>query len=104
VEALDATGAGDVFGAGFLFGTLAGLPLPERLKFANLCAGLSVRHRSGSLGAPCWGEIAAFGESGEIPEAALEPYAFVVDFLPEMASDTVVRAEPTLRADPVRPS
>ncbi|WP_235834860.1 carbohydrate kinase family protein [Actinomadura logoneensis] len=104
VEALDATGAGDVFGAGFVFGTLADLPLPERLKFANLCAGLSVRHRSGSLGAPCWGEIAAFGESGEIPETALEPYAFVVDFLPEMASDTVVRAEPTLRAEPAQPS
>jgi len=104
VEALDATGAGDVFGAGFLFGTLAGLPLAERLKFANLCAGLSVRHRSGSLGAPCWGEIAAFGESGEIPEAELEPYAFVVDYIPELATDTVVRAEPTLRADPRQPS
>src|SRR5437868_4749323 len=36
VEALDATGAGDVFGAGFLFGTLAGLPLIEQLRFANL--------------------------------------------------------------------
>ncbi|WP_242907353.1 carbohydrate kinase family protein [Actinomadura terrae] len=99
VEALDATGAGDVFAAGFLFGTLAGLPLAERLRFANLCAGLSVRHRSGSLGAPCWGEIAAFGESGEIPEAELEPYAFVVDYIPDSASETVVRAEPTLRAD-----
>ncbi|MFD0686232.1 carbohydrate kinase family protein, partial [Actinomadura fibrosa] len=99
VEALDATGAGDVFGAGFLFGTLAGLPLAERLKFANLCAGLSVRHRSGSLGAPCWGEIAAFGESGEVPEPVLEQYAFVVDYIPDSADDTVVRAEPTLRDD-----
>ncbi|QKG19379.1 carbohydrate kinase family protein [Actinomadura verrucosospora] len=99
VQALDATGAGDVFGAGFLFGTLAGLPLGERLKFANLCAGLSVRHRSGSLGAPCWGEIAAFGESGEVPEEVLEPYAFVVDYIPDSATDTVVRAEPTLRDD-----
>jgi sugar/nucleoside kinase (ribokinase family) len=99
VRALDATGAGDVFGAGFLFGTLAGLPLDERLKFANLCAGLSVRHRSGSLGAPCWGEIAAFGESGEVPEEVLEPYAFVVDYIPDSATDTVVRAEPTLRDD-----
>ncbi|WP_242889736.1 carbohydrate kinase family protein [Actinomadura litoris] len=104
VEALDATGAGDVFAAGFLFGTLAGLPLAERLRFANLCAGLSVRHRSGSLGAPCWGEIAAFGESGEVPEAELEPYAFVVDYIPDSASETVVRAEPTLRADLQQPS
>ncbi|WP_433472496.1 carbohydrate kinase family protein [Spirillospora sp. CA-142024] len=104
VRPLDATGAGDVFGAGFLFGTLAGLPLAERLRFANLCAGLSVRHRSGSLGAPCWGEIAAFGESGEVPESVLEQYAFVVDFIPDSATDTVVRAEPTLRAEPQQPS
>ncbi|WP_231332530.1 carbohydrate kinase family protein [Actinomadura graeca] len=97
VEALDATGAGDVFGAGFVFATLAGLPLAERLRFANLCAGLSVRHHSGSLGSPCWGEIAAFGESGEVPEPVLAEYAFVVPFIPEAASDTVVRAEPTLR-------
>ncbi|GAA3935429.1 carbohydrate kinase family protein [Actinomadura viridis] len=102
VRALDATGAGDVFAAGFVFGTLAGLPLAERLRFANLCAGLSVRHRSGSLGAPCWGEIAAFGESGEVPEAVLEDYAFVIPFIPDSADDTVVRAEPTLRADPLQ--
>jgi sugar/nucleoside kinase (ribokinase family) len=104
VEALDATGAGDVFAAGFVFGTLAGLPLAERLRFANLCAGLSVRHRSGSLGAPCWGEIAAFGESGEVPESVLEDYAFVVPYIPDSAADTVVRAEPTLRADLPQPS
>ncbi|WP_329520838.1 PfkB family carbohydrate kinase [Spirillospora sp. NBC_01491] len=100
VEALDATGAGDVFGAGFVFATLAGLPLAERLRFANLCAGLSVRHRSGSLGSPCWGEIAAFGESGEVPESVLADYAFVVPFIPDAPDDTVVRAEPTLRKEP----
>ncbi|MFA1550190.1 carbohydrate kinase family protein [Actinomadura chokoriensis] len=97
VEALDPTGAGDVFAAGFVFGTLAGLPLAERLRFANLCAGLSVRHRSGSLGSPCWGEIAAFGESAELPEAVLAEYAFVIPFIPDAAGDSVVRAEPTLR-------
>ncbi|WP_083980367.1 carbohydrate kinase family protein [Actinomadura chibensis] len=97
VEALDPTGAGDVFAAGFVFGTLAGLPLTERLRFANLCAGLSVRHRSGSLGSPCWGEIAAFGESGEVPERVLADYAFVIPFIPDAADDEVVRAEPTLR-------
>ncbi|REF00870.1 carbohydrate kinase family protein [Thermomonospora umbrina] len=99
VEVLDATGAGDVFAAGFVFGTLADLPLVERLRFANLCAGLSVRHRSGSLGAPCWGEIAAFGESGEVPDEVLADYEFVVDYIPEAADDSVVRAEPTLRAE-----
>ncbi|MFD0904914.1 carbohydrate kinase family protein [Actinomadura sediminis] len=99
VRALDATGAGDVFAAGFVFGTLAGLPLTERLRFANLCAGLSVRHRSGSLGSPCWGEIAAFGESGEVPDSVLADYAFVIPFVPEMAENSVVRAEPTLRTE-----
>ncbi|WP_067803819.1 carbohydrate kinase family protein [Actinomadura formosensis] len=97
VEAVDPTGAGDVFSAGFVFATLAGLPLAERLRFANLCAGLSVRHLSGSLGSPCWGDIAAFGESGEVPESVLAEYAFVVPFIPDTAGDPVVRAEPTLR-------
>ncbi|XVQ10164.1 carbohydrate kinase family protein [Spirillospora sp. CA-255316] len=101
VEALDPTGAGDVFAAGFVYGTLAGWPLDHRLRFANLCAGLSVRHHSGSLGAPCWGEIAAFGEGGEVPPEVLEPYAFVVPYIPEAelarGADSVTRAEPTLR-------
>jgi sugar/nucleoside kinase (ribokinase family) len=101
VTALDPTGAGDVFAAGFVFGTLAGWPLENRLRFANLCAGLSVRHHSGSLGAPCWGEIAAFGESGEVPAEVLEQYAFVVPYIPETelesGPDSVTRAEPTLR-------
>jgi sugar/nucleoside kinase (ribokinase family) len=98
VEALDPTGAGDVFGAGFVYGTLVGWPLLERLRFANLCAGLSVRHHSGSLGSPCWGDIAAFGEAGELPEEILRDYAFVVPYIPEAAPETVVaRAEPTVR-------
>lgn len=98
VEALDPTGAGDVFGAGFIFGTLAEWPLRERLRFANLCAGLSVRHHSGSLGSPCWGDIAAFGEAGELPEEILRDYAFVVPYIPEAAPETVTRAEPTVRS------
>jgi sugar/nucleoside kinase (ribokinase family) len=101
VQALDPTGAGDVFAAGFVFGTLAGWPLAQRLRFANLCAGLSVRHYSGSLGAPCWGEIAAFGETAEVPPDVLAEYAFVVPYIPETeldrGPDSVTRAQPTLR-------
>jgi sugar/nucleoside kinase (ribokinase family) len=97
VDALDPTGAGDVFAAGFVFGTLARWSLAQRVKFANLCAGLSVRHYSGSLGAPCWGDIAAFGESNEVPETVLADYAFVVPYTPEGVNYTVTRAEPTLR-------
>lgn len=96
VTALDPTGAGDVFGAAFVFGTLAGWSLEERMKFSNLCAGLSVRHYSGSLGAPCWGEIAAWGEDPEVPEEVLSRYGFVVPFIPEAAVDDMVRARPTV--------
>lgn len=96
VEALDTTGAGDVFAAGFVFGTLAGWSLSERLKFANLCAGLSVRHFSGSLGAPCWAEIAAWGEDPEVPAEVLAEYGFVVPYIPTSAVDDMVRATPTV--------
>lgn len=96
VTAVDPTGAGDVFGAGFVFGMLAGWPLAERLRFGNLCAGLSVRHFSGSLGSPCWGEIAAFGQSADVPGEVLAEYGFVVPYIPQAATDMVVRAEPTV--------
>lgn len=101
VTALDPTGAGDVFAAGFTYGTLAGWTLEQRLRFANLCAGLSVRHYSGSLGSPCWGEIASFGEGTEVPAEVLEAYAFLVPYIPEYEAahdpDLVMRAQPTLR-------
>jgi len=51
VNAHDPTGAGDVFGAGFVLGTLRGWPLRQRLAFANLCAALSVQYVGGSLAA-----------------------------------------------------
>ena len=57
VNAHDPTGAGDVFGAGFVLGTLRGWPLRQRLAFANLCAALSVQYVGGSLAAPGWGDI-----------------------------------------------
>ncbi|RBM20244.1 PfkB family carbohydrate kinase [Streptomyces sp. PT12] len=90
VEALDTTGAGDVFVAGFLTGTLAGWPLADRLALAGLTAALSVQEFGGSLSAPGWGEIAAWWqrvrrltpESGPLGQA-LERYAFLRDVLPE---------------------
>lgn len=96
VEVLDPTGAGDVFDAAFIFGTLAGWSLIQRLEFANLCAGLSVRHYSGSLGAPCWGEIAEWGENPDVPPEVLARYGFVVAYIPDSAVDNVVRARPTV--------
>lgn len=57
VEALDPTGAGDVFGAAITLGALADWPLVERLKFASLCSALAVQQFGGSLAAPGWGDI-----------------------------------------------
>jgi sugar/nucleoside kinase (ribokinase family) len=97
VEVLDSTGAGDVFDAGFIFGTLAGWPLGERLKFANLCAGLSVRHRSGSLGAPGWGDIAEWSQHRDVPLETRADYGFVLPHIPAAAAaGNVVRASPTV--------
>ncbi|MFT2019719.1 carbohydrate kinase family protein [Streptomyces sp. 796.1] len=62
VEVLDPTGAGDVFTAGFMTGTLAGWPLADRLAFGNLTAALSVQHFGGSLAAPGWPEVATWWE------------------------------------------
>ncbi|MFJ8599697.1 carbohydrate kinase family protein [Streptomyces shenzhenensis] len=87
VEALDPTGAGDVFVAGFVTGTLAGWPLADRLAFAGLTAALSVQEFGGSLSAPGWSEIGAWWRrvqsvEGQDP-AALRRYAFLDRLVPE---------------------
>ncbi|MFF9620344.1 carbohydrate kinase family protein [Streptomyces griseosporeus] len=100
VEALDPTGAGDVFVAGFVTGTLAGWPLADRVAFAGLTAALSVQEFGGSLSAPGWSEIAAWWEKvrsvdGQDP-AALRRYAFLSGLLPRGAA----RPWPRRRAVP----
>ncbi|KND29652.1 sugar kinase [Streptomyces acidiscabies] len=100
VEALDPTGAGDVFVAGFVTGTLAGWPLADRLAFAGLTAALSVQEFGGSLSAPGWSEIAAWWRKvrsvdTQDPEA-LRRYAFLADLL----SDGDARPWPLRRAVP----
>jgi sugar/nucleoside kinase (ribokinase family) len=47
VRARDATGAGDCFDAGFLYGTLSGWDLGEALSFANACGAASTRALGG---------------------------------------------------------
>lgn len=99
VEALDPTGAGDVFGAAFVLGTLAGWPLGQRLDFANLCAALSVQHFGGSLSAPGWGDIADWWQATQAAPDARElaaRYAFLTDLVPSVAVTAVRRATATI--------
>jgi sugar/nucleoside kinase (ribokinase family) len=101
VEALDPTGAGDVFVAGFISGTLAGWPLADRLAFANLTAALSVAHFGGSLSAPGWPEVAAWWQyatrCGGHDQDVMRRYRFLSDLLPAADRDSALRrATPTI--------
>ncbi|GAA2315650.1 carbohydrate kinase family protein [Streptomyces hawaiiensis] len=80
-DVLDATGAGDVFGASFVAASLGGWPLAERLRFAVLAAGLSVRHHGGALAAPGWYGIARWWRSLSDP-ALRRAYGFLANRVP----------------------
>ncbi|GAA2388927.1 PfkB family carbohydrate kinase [Streptomyces glaucosporus] len=101
VEALDPTGAGDVFMAGFVTGTLAGWPLADRLAFAGLTAALSVQEFGGSLSAPGWAEITAWWQHvrsfDDQDREALRRYSFLDALLPGAARPWPLRrAVPTI--------
>ncbi|MGW1889038.1 carbohydrate kinase family protein [Streptomyces sp. NPDC002004] len=101
VEALDPTGAGDVFVAGFVTGTLAGWPLADRVAFAGLTAALSVQEFGGSLSAPGWAEIAAWWrrvqQYDDQDPAALRRYGFLSPLLPAATRPWPLRrAVPTI--------
>jgi sugar/nucleoside kinase (ribokinase family) len=97
VEALDPTGAGDVFMAGLITGTVAGWPLEHRLRLANLGAALSVRHFGGALAAPGWGDIATWWkETGSRDPVLADAYAFLEGILPDYEVPEVSRAIATL--------
>jgi sugar/nucleoside kinase (ribokinase family) len=98
LTALDPTGAGDVFTAGFILGTLRGWPLARRLAFANLVAALSVRHFGGSLSAPGWGDIADWWQAARRggPGELIDRYAFLDEAIPVGEQRTVRRATATI--------
>jgi len=104
VNAVDATGAGDVFAAAFVLGTLRGWPLRNRLAFANLCAALSVQQVGGSLAAPGWGDIADWLADIRAHAAAgsrsagvlLHSYEFLTGCIPADRAPAVRRARATI--------
>ncbi|WP_104179260.1 PfkB family carbohydrate kinase [Arthrobacter sp. B0490] len=113
VAAYDPTGAGDCFGAAFVMGDLAGFPLADRLRFANLCASLSVQHVGGSLAAPGWGDIADWWHRvttgrGAVRRQWLRRYAFLEDLVSDVPTEALRRATATIArqsdASPSRPS
>ncbi|MBR5312924.1 MAG: carbohydrate kinase family protein [Clostridia bacterium] len=57
VQAVDTTGAGDSFNAGFIYGFLQGLPMEECLKCGNGCGSLSVTKLGGNTGFPFRAEL-----------------------------------------------
>jgi sulfofructose kinase len=52
VQAIDTTGAGDIFHGAFAYGVLRGLSLEETLRLATIAAGLSVQRRGGRQSIP----------------------------------------------------
>jgi len=104
VDAIDPTGAGDVFAAGIVVGTLDGWPLEQRLLFSALCSSLSVQHFGGSLASPGWGEIAGWWETTKrtsrrnAAQAEIaRRYGFLDDIVSQVSHDAVHRAEATFR-------
>jgi sugar/nucleoside kinase (ribokinase family) len=102
VRSYDPTGAGDVFLAALVLGTLRGWPLAHRLAFGNLCAGLSVQQFGGSLAAPGWGDIVDWvrdhsrSRPGDVDRDLLRHYTFIGDVLPEGPVPIVRRASATI--------
>lgn len=94
VKALDPTGAGDCFDAAFIVGTLAGWPLGNRLRFANLCASLAVQEVGGSLAAPGWGDIADWWKRANArPERQMSQWLRRFGFLEEIIQDVPQAAQ-----------
>ncbi|WP_226913253.1 carbohydrate kinase family protein [Gephyromycinifex aptenodytis] len=103
VEAIDPTGAGDVFGAAVTLGTLAGWSLHNRLAFAALCSSLAVQQVGGSLAAPGWGDIVDWWQAtksitggGAYQSSLRRRYEFLDDLLPEKSCGVVHRARATI--------
>jgi sugar/nucleoside kinase (ribokinase family) len=108
VREIDPTGAGDVFGAAMLVGTLVGWPLGQRMSFASLCAALAMQQYGGSLAAPGWGDIVDWWTALRVDtsddayhRSLRRRYAFLDDIVPKVPVTACRRATATIarRAD-----
>ena len=102
VNSVDPTGAGDVFAAGMVVGTLAQWPLEQRLQFSALCSALAVQHFGGSLASPGWGDISDWWETAKANASRNDSaadlarrYGFLDDIMRDVSRDAVRRAEAT---------
>lgn len=66
VDAVDTTGAGDVFRAGFVYALLRGWPTPEMLRFANAAAAVSCTRLGALGGIPSLAEVDALVARGNV--------------------------------------
>lgn len=102
-NAIDPTGAGDVFTSGLLVGTLRGWPLADRLAFAAVCSGLAVQQFGGSLAAPgigdvldWWHGVRADNSSGAYLTSLRRRYAFLDGLALPSPARVTRRAEATI--------
>ena len=66
VDAVDTTGAGDVFRAGFIYALLRGWPTETSLRFANAAAAVSCTRLGALGGIPSLDEVEALVASGNV--------------------------------------
>ncbi len=62
VEAVDTTGAGDVFHGGYIYGLLQGWEIRDTLAFASALAAMKCRNMGGRAGIPVLDEVRTFLE------------------------------------------
>lgn len=101
--AIDPTGAGDVFAAGMILGTLSDWPLEERLAFSAICSSLAVQQFGGSLAAPGLGDIVDWWHAvrddpcaDSYQRSLRHRYAFLNDFTPTTPVSARRRAAATI--------
>lgn len=101
VLAIDPTGAGDVFGAALVLGSVAGWSLGDRLAFSALCSALAVQQFGGSLSAPGWGDISDWwtvtkAAVGSVDPDVVDRYRFLDTLVPPFPVRMVRRAHATI--------